>query len=188
MIAQSPVGFTQAVLLSALPVEQQQEIAQHVDFSQTPVHELKALIKKIRQAVIAKSEQEPAPAPEPVPLPEGRYRAIVIDPPWPMAKIQRDLRPNQVEMPYRTMTIEEIAALPIPALATTDGCHVYLWTTHKHLHDALHLFDTWGVDYQCLMTRVKSVRFTPFSILCVLAALFSRLVLSRMGCPICSWK
>ena len=96
-------------------------------------------------------------------LPAGKYRALVIDPPWPMEKIMRDVRPNQVTMDYPTMTIDEIAALPIPDLFDANGCHVYLWTTHRFLPDALRLFDAWGVRYQCMMTWVKNVGFTPYS-------------------------
>ena len=34
--------------------------------------------------------------------PQGKYRTIVIDPPWDMEKIQRDLAPNQVDFDYPT--------------------------------------------------------------------------------------
>jgi ParB family chromosome partitioning protein len=94
--------------------------------------------------------------------PAGKYKAIVIDPPWPVQKIIREERPNQVEFDYPIMSLEEIAALPIPDLAD-NGCHVYLWVTHKYLPAGLALFQQWGVKYQCLMTWVKNVGFTPFS-------------------------
>jgi N6-adenosine-specific RNA methylase IME4 len=61
------------------------------------------------------------------------------------------------------MTLAEIEALPIGDLAHDDGCHVYLWTTHKFLPDALGLFQAWGVRYQCLMTWVKPTGMTPYS-------------------------
>jgi N6-adenosine-specific RNA methylase IME4 len=105
------------------------------------------------------------------PLPSGRYRCIAIDPPWPMAKITRRVRPKQTfrdgqmddGLDYRTMTIEQIAVLPIPNLAEPDGCHVYLWTTQRFLPDAFSILEGWGVQYQCLMTWVKNVGPTPFS-------------------------
>lgn len=105
------------------------------------------------------------------PLPTGRYRCIVIDPPWPMAKITRRTRPKQTwkdsqvddGLDYRTMTVEQIAALPIAELAELDGCHVYLWTTQRFMRDAFAILDRWGVKYQCLMTWVKNVGPTPFS-------------------------
>jgi hypothetical protein len=46
---------------------------------------------------------------------EGVYDVIVIDPPWPMRKIERDVRPNQVEFDYPTMQEEELTALKLPA-------------------------------------------------------------------------
>lgn len=96
-------------------------------------------------------------------LPDKRYRAIVIDPPWPMDKILRDERTNQKDFDYATMSIDGIKALPVATLALEDGCHIYLWTTQKFLPIAFEVFDSWGVSYQCLMTWVKNVGFTPFS-------------------------
>lgn len=98
-----------------------------------------------------------------LPLPEGKYRTIVIDPPWPIEKILRDVRPNQLDLDYPTMAIEEIEALPIPELAYEDGCHIYLWTTHKYLPRAFEVLDAWGANYECLLTWVKNVGMTPFS-------------------------
>lgn len=99
----------------------------------------------------------------PPPLPEGKYAAIVIDPPWPVEKILREVRPKQgPALDYPVMQLDEIAALPIPDLAS-EGTHVYLWTTHKFLPAAFDLFDAWGVRYECLMTWVKNVGMTPFS-------------------------
>ena len=92
-----------------------------------------------------------------------RYQTIVIDPPWPIQKIIREVRPKQDKFAYRTMTLEEIEALPITALAHSEGCHIYLWVTQKYLPMGLDLFEQWGVKYQCLMTWVKPTGFTPFS-------------------------
>ena len=117
----------------------------------------------------------PDPAETP-PLPPGRYRCLVIDPPWPMEKVERDARPDQgVALDYPTLPvfggelnedgepqdIEHVAA--VPALAAEDGCHVYLWTTQHFLHDALHLFDAWGVNYECTLTWAKPTGPCPFS-------------------------
>lgn len=54
-------------------------------------------------------------------LPEGKYRTIVIDPPWPVDKILRDERPNQGEFGYPTMTIEEIKAFPLQDIINRVG-------------------------------------------------------------------
>lgn len=93
-----------------------------------------------------------------------KYRCVVIDPPWPIQKIERDARPMQGQnLDYAIMTIEEIAGVPVLEQADPDGCHFYLWVTHKFLPAGLQLFERWGIRYQCVMTWVKPVGFTPFS-------------------------
>lgn len=97
-----------------------------------------------------------------VDLPTGKYSCLVIDPPWPMQKIERDVRPNQMEFEYPTMSEEELKDFNVPEVAA-DNCHLYLWTTHKYLPMAFRLAEHWGFKYQCLMTWRKNVGFTPFS-------------------------
>lgn len=94
--------------------------------------------------------------------PTGLYQTLVVDPPWPMEKIERDARPAQVGFDYPAMTEDELAAFPIPDWAEVDA-HLYLWTTHKHLPMALRLATAWGFRYECLLTWVKNVGFTPYS-------------------------
>lgn len=106
--------------------------------------------------------KQPEPAMTPA-IPSGRYRCIVIDPPWPVAKIERTERPYQGgTLDYPVMALEEIAALPLDDIAE-DAAHLYLWVTQKYLPDGLRLVRGWGFDYQCLLTWVKPVGFTPFS-------------------------
>lgn len=116
---------------------------------------------QLRQAAARQHKPEPAITP---PLPAGKYRCIVMDPPWPMQKIERETVPDQgVELDYPVMSLEDIAALDVPGLADEAGCHLYLWTTHKFLPDALALVAGWGFRYQCLLTWTKPSGFTPFS-------------------------
>lgn len=97
------------------------------------------------------------------PPPVGQYRTIVIDPPWPMKKIERGVRPNQGEyLDYPTMQLADIYNLGIEKLAADDGCHLYLWTTHKFLPEALRIVSRWGFRYNCLMTWVKTSGMTPY--------------------------
>ena len=118
------------------------------------------LAKKLKQTRERKETERNALIDIPT---DTKYKAIVIDPPWPVQKIIREVRPNQDRFAYPTMTIEEIAKLPIQDLADESGCHIYLWVTQKYLPQGLELFNEWGAKYQCLMTWVKPTGFTPFS-------------------------
>lgn len=107
----------------------------------------------------------PAPEHDDPPPPEGKYRTIVLDPPWPIKRIERsEQRPDQPHaLDYPVMSLDEIQALPISELADDDGCHVYLWVTHRFLPAGLELLRDWGVNYECVMTWRKNVGITPFS-------------------------
>jgi N6-adenosine-specific RNA methylase IME4 len=118
---------------------------------------LRQTYRDVRQRDLAEAAP-PAP-----PLPHRRYRCLVIDPPWPVEKLLRDVTPHQNEFAYPTMTLEEIADLPVPDLIDPAGCHVYLWVTHRYLPYGLGLFERWGVRYQCVLTWVKNVGMTPYS-------------------------
>ena len=109
----------------------------------------------------AEGSEDTEPASEPEPAPSPRYGVIVLDPPWPMQKIARDVRPAQVEMPYQTMTEDELRALELPAAA---DCHVWCWTTHKFLPMALRLFDAWRIKYVCTFVWHKPGGYQPVSL------------------------
>ena len=133
----------------------QKEIATEYKVSQQRV----STLVKQEKAKQNKPEQTETP-----PFPKQQYTCIVIDPPWPVKKIEREERPNQgVELDYPTKNLEWIAELPIDTLANPKGCHVYLWVTHKFLPEGLKLFEKWNVNYQCVLTWVKPTGMTPFS-------------------------
>jgi N6-adenosine-specific RNA methylase IME4/DNA-binding CsgD family transcriptional regulator len=89
-----------------------------------------------------------------------RYGTIVIDPPWEMEKIKRDVRPNQVAFDYPTMTADELIKFPVAAMAA-DDCHLFCWTTQKHVPAALSVIEQWGFKYVLLMTWHKPGGFQP---------------------------
>lgn len=91
----------------------------------------------------------------------GEYDVIVIDPPWPMEKIERDVTPEQVAFEYPTMQEDELAAMQLPA---ADDCHVWVWTTHKFLPMCLRLLDVWGLKYVCTFVWHKPGGFQPFGL------------------------
>ena len=95
-----------------------------------------------------------------VPFPVGRYGTIVIDPPWEMEKIKRDVRPNQIAFDYPIMTEDELLAFDVRRMAA-DDCHLFCWTTQKHLPISLEIVKAWGFKYTLLMTWFKSGGFQP---------------------------
>lgn len=117
-------------------------------------------LKAIR-AQAAQSEargRNPDPISDPMAVPDGKYQCIVLDPPWPMQKIERDERPDQgVALDYPTMSLDDLAdesLVPVRTLAD-DDCHIYLWVTHKFLPAGMELLEAWGFNYQCVMTWRK---------------------------------
>jgi hypothetical protein len=91
---------------------------------------------------------------EPSPLPrQGPYRVMVADPAW-----NYDIRATDAShrgtTPYPTMTVDEIAALPVGSIAHRD-CVLWLWTTNAHLQHAFGVISAWGFEYKTLLTWAK---------------------------------
>jgi N6-adenosine-specific RNA methylase IME4 len=79
-----------------------------------------------------------------------KYRTIVADPPWAydegfgvgLGKHRGERRP----LPYPSMSLEAIRALPVAELAA-DAAHLYLWTTTRYLRHAFGIAEAWGFRY-----------------------------------------
>lgn len=89
-----------------------------------------------------------------IPLPDKKYNTIYADPPWQIKKIKRSVRPNQIEMDYPTMKLEDIKNLKVQNL-TEDNCVLFLWTIQKYLKDAFDVMQEWGFKYQRTITWDK---------------------------------
>jgi N6-adenosine-specific RNA methylase IME4 len=91
---------------------------------------------------------------------EARYRTIVADPPWHYDRTGltfKDAVSGEFTghgLPYRTMTVEQIAALPVASLAEPDA-HLYLWTTQRYLWGARVIAEDWGFTPIKLLTWCK---------------------------------
>jgi N6-adenosine-specific RNA methylase IME4 len=71
------------------------------------------------------------------------YRVILADPPWKFSAGPSRNPKNH----YRTMTIAQIAALPVGDLAHPDGCRLILWVPFRSLHQALSVITAWEFKY-----------------------------------------
>jgi len=103
------------------------------------------------------------------------FRTIVADPPWQygawgaassnantecaLRRVKSNkARPggnDQTKIPYATMSVEEIAALPVRELAA-DDCDLYLWTTQKYLPVSFGVLEAWGFRYCQTLTWCKT--------------------------------
>lgn len=100
-------------------------------------------------------------------VPVGGFHTIVVDPPWRYGKWGKasvaphgsSYAPSDSVMPYKTMSVSEIAALPIKSLAAPD-CELYLWTTQKYLPHAFSVLTAWGFRYCQTLVWCKTPKGT----------------------------
>lgn len=56
-------------------------------------------------------------------------------------------------LPYPQMTVEEIAALKVPA---DKDAHLYIWTVNKYVEATYDIARSWGFEPVCLLTWIKA--------------------------------
>ena len=159
-VEQGRVSVSAAADVATLPIEEQAVIV--------AVGE-KEILERAKAIRTAKAEARRAELAEvasrPVILPEGKFGTIVIDPPWQMEKIERDVAPDQVAFDYPTMDEEQLVAFGEKVNGcAADDCHMFMWTTHKHLPFALRLLTAWGWKYVLTMVWHKPGGFQPFGL------------------------
>ena len=141
---------------AALIIKERPDLADKVEQGEIKMADAVREIK--RAEVVARLESVEAREQKAL---KGVYDVIVIDPPWPMQKIDRDERQNQVAFDYPTMSEAEMADFEMPA---ADDCHMWLWTTHKFLPMALRLSEGWGFKYVCTFVWHKPGGFQPIGL------------------------
>lgn len=95
------------------------------------------------------------------------YGTIVADPPWQYNVTKglptKGYKPSTAEAHYSTLTMAEVAELPVADLAA-DHCHLYLWVTNPRLFGdrgdrsigPIDIVEAWGFEYKTLLTWVKT--------------------------------
>lgn len=103
-------------------------------------------LKARQQAEVLKTHGQP--------LPESIYSTIVLDPPWDWGDEGDVDQFGRARPDYTTMPIEQVARLPVSALAA-DNAHIYLWITNRSLPKGFALLDRWGFRYITTLTWCK---------------------------------
>ena len=86
----------------------------------------------------------------------SRYATIVADPPWDVKRGPDwgSGGPSRA-LPYPTMSLEEIADLPVRELADKRA-HLYLWTINAYIEDTYEIARLWGFRPVVLLTWAKT--------------------------------
>lgn len=76
------------------------------------------------------------------------FGTILADPPWRFTNRTGKVAPEHQRLArYSTMSVKEIAQLPVPDMAY-DTSHLYLWVPNALLAEGLKVMEAWGFTYK----------------------------------------
>lgn len=76
------------------------------------------------------------------------FATILADPPWRFTNRTGKMAPEHRRLSrYGTMTLDEIAALPVAKFAA-ERAHLYLWVPNALLPEGLRVMEAWGFTYK----------------------------------------
>ena len=85
------------------------------------------------------------------------YGFIMADPPWRFNCYSEEGEEKSPQAHYKTMTLEEIAALPVADLAKPD-CLLWLWATAPMLPEQIAIAEAWGFTFKTSGVWVKTTK------------------------------
>ena len=96
------------------------------------------------------------------------FACVVADPPWDLKMGKSRTMNGQVkrgkwndpaqaneeiaDLAYPTMSVEEIAALKVPA---ADDAHLYIWTINKYIEETYAIARAWGFEPSTMLYWLK---------------------------------
>jgi N6-adenosine-specific RNA methylase IME4 len=84
------------------------------------------------------------------------FRTVLADPPWRFMNRTGKMAPEHRRLArYETMTVDEIAALPIQKFVA-DKAHLYLWVPNALLADGMRVMSSWGFTYKTNLVWFKT--------------------------------
>lgn len=94
---------------------------------------------------------------------DAEFEIIYADPPW---RYESDRHELGTAKQYATMSLEELAAMPVAGLAAADSALV-MWTTYHMLEQACSLFAAWGFEVKtvlCVWVKVDRTGAPAFTL------------------------
>ncbi len=99
-----------------------------------------------------------------------KYRTIVADPPWHYDGFVTSIDDGRASgvrsgattkaLPYPSMTLGQMADLPVADLAQRDA-FLFMWTTNSYLPSAFWLTQAWGFSYRQVIVWDKGSSMSP---------------------------
>src|SRR4051812_42923899 len=84
------------------------------------------------------------------------FSTILADPPWRFSNSTGKVAPEHKRLArYATMSLEEIAALPVGRLAASKS-HLYLWVPNALVLEGLEVLRRWGFTYKTNLVWYKT--------------------------------
>lgn len=87
----------------------------------------------------------------------GSYGLIVADPPWHFSVYSEKGEEKSAQAHYDTMSIDEIARLPVGDLAA-QSCVLWLWATAPMIDQQIAIAARWGFTFKTSGVWVKTTR------------------------------
>jgi len=92
-----------------------------------------------------------------------KYKIIYADPPWKYNKgVHQETFPKrrqtrlERELPYKTLSINEIKELPINSITDKD-CACFMWVTDSHLKQGIEVLEAWNFKYRTIAFVWKKI-------------------------------
>ena len=83
---------------------------------------------------------------------EGKFRTLIMDPPWDMDKFSKTAKAPQE---FATMTLDEIEDIQPAQWADDELCHLYLWAPNGFVSAACKIMEAWGFEQKSCLTWKK---------------------------------
>lgn len=87
----------------------------------------------------------------------GGYGVVMADPPWAFRLFSDKGDKKSPQAHYSCMSLADIKALPVEALAAPD-CALFLWATWAMLPEAMATMKAWGFTYKTGLPWAKQSR------------------------------